>query len=118
MDNKRRMHRVPLELKTKVASSHAQTLPSEQTVKTRDISTEGMRLETPLYDPLGEEIQGEISIPGQDDPIRFKAKVKWNRPHDAFLKHCGLEFTEMPESDLRRLESFVKSVFMQSLTFY
>lgn len=117
MDHQRETFRNKLELKA-VISPQENNLPARSIPGiTQDLSKKGCRLLTdPKYAFAG-ELSGIIRIPSQEQPILFKAKVIWMKPFYQDARHTGLQFTEISESDKTRLESFLGSVFMQTLTF-
>jgi hypothetical protein len=111
MDDKRRTHRLSVDLKIACAplGGTAQTLPA----RTRDIGRGGLLIEAPAASPLIRNWQGELRLP-ESGPVAFEARTAWSRSSEGLF---GLAFTHVAPGDRERLERFLRSVLIQTLTF-
>jgi Tfp pilus assembly protein PilZ len=79
---------------------------------TRNITTAGLFLKTPLQPKKGSRIDLLLNLNKSSKPIRLKGKVIWvakkqAQPH--LYPGIGVEFIDIPEKEYKRLNVFIKN---------
>jgi hypothetical protein len=78
--------------------------------RSKDISLGGVCIttsENPL--PMGELCDLSFILPGNDDPIRVKGKVMWNREYDTGavkLYDNGIEFVDLKDDYVQMINEY------------
>lgn len=86
--------------------------------RTRNISSSGIQITTDVGIPLDDKIAGSIMVPGEEEPIRFEAKLAWSKSRDVTENVAGYEFSKLTHYDLNRLKKIIRRVWLQMLTVY
>ena len=79
---------------------------------TRNITTAGLFLKTPLRPKKGSGINLTLNLNKISKPIKLKGKVRWvakKREHPYLYPGIGIEFEDIPRKEYKRLNTFIKN---------
>jgi uncharacterized protein (TIGR02266 family) len=105
-DNRRRAPRFSVDLDVTMSSDH-----NFYAGFAENISAGGLFVATYVKRPRGDRMEIVINIPGHPEPIRAVGEVRWLREyheHSNVPPGLGVRFVELPESDARVIENFLK----------
>jgi uncharacterized protein (TIGR02266 family) len=77
-----------------------------------NMSAGGLFVATYVKRPKGDRLDIVINIPGQQEPIRAVGEVRWLRDHSEHSNvppGLGVRFVELPASDAKIIEDFLKN---------
>ena len=86
-------------------------------VSSRNLSASGVNLLLPARPPIGLSVDLELSLPGARDVMRAKGQVAWTEHWgDVYEGYymTGITFTQIEESDQKRIMDFVATVATES----
>lgn len=105
-DNRRRAPRFSVDLDVTMSSDH-----NFYNGFAENISSGGLFVATHVRRPKGDRLEIVINIPGHPEPIRAVGEVRWSRDyseHSNVPPGLGVRFVELPESDAKVIENFLK----------
>jgi hypothetical protein len=74
-----------------------------------DLSQGGLRLEGPVTFTPGEHVRVDVPLrDGTDEPLHITGEVRWTREATPARRSIGLLFTELDETNGKRLARFLK----------
>ncbi len=78
---------------------------------TRDISLEGIRVETPALIAKGMIVDLSFNLPAEIDPVIVKGRVVWSNveEHTDFNVVLGIKFEDISEADKNKLFGFLQN---------
>lgn len=80
----------------------------------KDLSKEGVRLNSESSLEKGSLIELELRIPGEDVPIMAFGRVAWSQKSDETTFDAGIQFTKIKRGDRAKLMDFVYNEWIRS----